>query len=81
MGNMKSLYWQIAQIELMVNSVQFNSLWNDNMPMDFFKISERVKEGWVTDSAQSFTVSLENKRRIVINCLDNLLLALTWKSS
>lgn len=47
------------------------------MPMDFFKISERVEEGWVTDSAQSFTDFLANERRIIINCLDNLLLALT----
>lgn len=46
-----------------------------NMPMDFFKISEGMEEVWVTDSAQSFTVFLANERRIVINCLDNLLLA------
>lgn len=26
-----------------------------NMPVDFFNISEGVEEGWVTDSAQSFT--------------------------
>lgn len=45
------------------------------MPMDFFKISEGMEEVWVTDSAQSFTVFLANERRIVINCLDNLLLA------
>lgn len=46
------------------------------MPMDFLKISEGMEEVWVTDSAQSFTGFLANERRIIINCLDNLLLAL-----
>lgn len=49
------------------------------MPMNFFffKIFEGVEEGWVADSAQSFTgVFLANERKIKINCLDNLLLAL-----
>lgn len=45
------------------------------MHMDFFMISEGIQEVRVTDSAQSFTVFLANEGRIIINCLDNLLLA------
>lgn len=60
----------------MVNNVQFNSLWNEKYAHGFFKISEGMEEVWETDSAQSFTGFLANERRIIINCLDNLLLAL-----
>lgn len=37
MASMRSLYWQVAQIELMVNNVQFNSLWNEKYAHGFFK--------------------------------------------
>lgn len=33
---MKNLCWQIAQTELVVNNVQFNSLWNDKYAHGFF---------------------------------------------
>lgn len=45
--------------------------------MDFLKISKGMQGVWVTDLAQSSAGLLANERRILINCIDNLLQALS----